>query len=209
MPLLDHFHPPLSEVRHWEGFHARWASALVDELNLTLLPPGYFAEPLRSWGMDELGHAAAPTFPDAFEVHVFAAGIHPRLVAAIELASPTSKGRADRRRAFAARCAGYLSRGAGTIIVDVVTNQEGNLHNEVVRLTADAMTNLPPSDEPLYAAAYRAIRRDGAGRLEVWLEALAVGKALPIMPLWLKADLCLPINLETTYADACRRLRLS
>ena len=45
MPLLDHFHPPLSEERHWEAFHSKWANVLVDELNDTLLPAGYFAEP--------------------------------------------------------------------------------------------------------------------------------------------------------------------
>jgi hypothetical protein len=44
MPLLDHFHPPLSEQRHWEGFHARWAAAIADMLNIRLLPRGYFAE---------------------------------------------------------------------------------------------------------------------------------------------------------------------
>jgi hypothetical protein len=44
MPLLDHFRPPLSAQRHWEGFHARWASAISDALN-GRLPPGYFAEP--------------------------------------------------------------------------------------------------------------------------------------------------------------------
>src|SRR5271163_3890102 len=45
MPLLDHFHPPLYPVRHWEGFHSRWASAIADALNADLLPPDYFAEP--------------------------------------------------------------------------------------------------------------------------------------------------------------------
>ena len=44
MPLLDHFHPPLSTTRHWESFHARWAAAIADALNEDLLPPGYFAE---------------------------------------------------------------------------------------------------------------------------------------------------------------------
>lgn len=44
MPLLDHFHPPLREERHWEGFYSRWANALVDALNEKLLPPGYYAE---------------------------------------------------------------------------------------------------------------------------------------------------------------------
>ena len=44
MPLLDHFHPPLSIQRHWDGFHGKWASAIVDQLNEEL-PARYFAEP--------------------------------------------------------------------------------------------------------------------------------------------------------------------
>ena len=43
MPLLDHFHPPLSLERHWESFHAAWAGSLADALNRRL-PGGYFAE---------------------------------------------------------------------------------------------------------------------------------------------------------------------
>jgi hypothetical protein len=43
MPLLDHFHPPLSEDRHWESFHAAWAAYLAEDLNRRL-PEGYFAE---------------------------------------------------------------------------------------------------------------------------------------------------------------------
>src|SRR4051812_37815426 len=44
MGLLDHFHPPLHPRRSWEGFHAAWASVLVEELNTRLLPAGFFAE---------------------------------------------------------------------------------------------------------------------------------------------------------------------
>lgn len=44
MPLLDHFHPPLTPSRHWESFHANWAGAIADALNQHLLPAGYFAE---------------------------------------------------------------------------------------------------------------------------------------------------------------------
>jgi hypothetical protein len=43
MPLLDHFHPPLSRERHWESFHAAWLGSLADDLNRRL-PPRYFAE---------------------------------------------------------------------------------------------------------------------------------------------------------------------
>lgn len=45
MPLRDHFHPPLSERYHWEGFHSAWVNSIVRSLNTTLLPNQYRAEP--------------------------------------------------------------------------------------------------------------------------------------------------------------------
>src|SRR5205807_7753588 len=44
MPLLDHFHPPVSERRRWEGFHGLWAAALVEKLNRDVLAEEYFAD---------------------------------------------------------------------------------------------------------------------------------------------------------------------
>jgi hypothetical protein len=44
MPLLDHFHPPLSAERRWESFHSSWATRLADALTANWLPPGYIAE---------------------------------------------------------------------------------------------------------------------------------------------------------------------
>lgn len=44
MPLLDHFRPPLDEARHWESFHATWATQIMRTLNRRVLPQGYFAE---------------------------------------------------------------------------------------------------------------------------------------------------------------------
>lgn len=49
MPLLDHFHPPLSQHRHWHAFHNAWATYIAEELNLNL-PRGYFAEPNVQFG---------------------------------------------------------------------------------------------------------------------------------------------------------------
>src|SRR5438876_12383524 len=43
MPLLDHFRPPLSLLRPWESFHTTWATAIADQLNRDLLPPGFIA----------------------------------------------------------------------------------------------------------------------------------------------------------------------
>ncbi len=44
MPLLDHFNPPLDDMRHWEGLHATWPVMIVSLLRHKL-PRGYFAEP--------------------------------------------------------------------------------------------------------------------------------------------------------------------
>jgi hypothetical protein len=44
MPLLDHFHPPLSAARRWESFHSSWATKLADALTERWLPPNYIAE---------------------------------------------------------------------------------------------------------------------------------------------------------------------
>ena len=44
MPLLDHFHPPLSKQRHWDSFHGAWAEAIARHLNEDLLPARYVAE---------------------------------------------------------------------------------------------------------------------------------------------------------------------
>src|SRR4051812_38306283 len=44
MTLLDHFHPPVSQRRSWEGFHALWAAAIVEQLNRDVLAEEYFAD---------------------------------------------------------------------------------------------------------------------------------------------------------------------
>ncbi len=66
MPLLDHFHPPLSERRHWHSFHNSWATYLSSQLN-SLLPEGYFAEANVQFGVEidvaTFGEGAAPPLP--------------------------------------------------------------------------------------------------------------------------------------------------
>ena len=42
-----------------------------------------------------------------------------------------------------------------------------------------------------------------------WAHALAVGRPLPTLPLWLTDKLAVPLELEVTYEEACRVLRLA
>ena len=132
----------------------------------------------------------------------------PKLRSAIELVSPTNKDRPSHRRAFAIKWAGYLQQGVAVIIVDVVTERTANLHAALADILGLAHPLAWCSPSQLYAVAYRPTQAADAHRLEVWPQALAVGAALPTMPLWLSETLCLPLALEESYQATCAALRI-
>lgn len=147
-------------------------------------------------------------FPDEIEVQVYSTATGATLVSAIELVSPGNKDRAESRRAFAAKCASYLAMGVGLVVVDIVTERTANLHDELVTLLDYPPDFRFPRGEDLYAAAYRPVRRSDAELTEVWLERLRVGNELPTMPLALRGDATLPLELEATYTQVRADSRL-
>jgi hypothetical protein len=42
----------------------------------------------------------------------------------------------------------------------------------------------------------------------MWQAAVAVGDPLPTLPLWLRGNLCLPIDLDATYHRTCHEQRI-
>ena len=147
-------------------------------------------------------------FPDDIEVQVFATATGATLVGAIELVSPGNKDRLETRRAFAAKCVAYLTHGIGLIVVDIVTNRLANLHNEVVALLGHAAPYLLDAAVTTYAVAYRPSRQTAGDQIEIWPQALSLGEALPTLPLGLRNAGAVPVDLEETYTEACRRSRL-
>jgi hypothetical protein len=238
MPLLDHFHPPLARTHPWRGFHGAWAAAMARLLNAGVLPPGYYAVPfLDRDGPIEIDVAALREFPPAPEgepvatnpwtpaapglalavdweraddirVEVLTDDGDPRLAAAVELVSPRNKDRGRSREMFAAKCADYLSRGCGVVVVDVVTTRRADLHaNLLAFLGADTGPSTLPS-AALSAVSYRAVGRDEEGQLLAWPSTLEVGQPLPTVPLWVGADLAVPLDLEASHTAACVDLRI-
>ncbi len=130
----------------------------------------------------------------------------PRVAAAIELVSPRNKDRPRARAAFAAKCADCLGRGCGVVVVDVVTTRRADLQADLL-----AMLEADPAVEAsgaLSAVSYRPVVRDGDGQLLAWPAALEVGRPLPTVPLWLGADLAVPLDLEASHSAACVDLRI-
>src|SRR5438445_4969021 len=86
--------------------------------------------PARVWTAPAPTWIVPAVFAESFEVQVINSEAGPKLVAAIELISPSHKDRPESRRTFAAKCASYLAQGIHLIIIDVVTSRIENLHNE-------------------------------------------------------------------------------
>jgi hypothetical protein len=239
MPLLDHFHPPLSKQRHWDSFHGAWAEAIARHLNEDLLPPRYVAEARVKIGRHvkidvatldqgseqiaslENGGVAvwAPARPtasatldfgelDVIEITIVNDEEGPKVVSAIELVSPANKDRPAHRRAFEVKCASYLQEGISVMIVDVVTERHANLHAGLLEFLKVDVVALAQGIDELYAAAYRPVAKAEEASVEIWAESLSLGSPLPVLPLWLAADLALPLNLEETYQAACAARRI-
>jgi hypothetical protein len=162
----------------------------------------------QAWSPPPATSTLPAVFPDTFEVRVFSADSGSALVAAIELISPRNKDRPEARRTFAINCANNLAQGISLILMDIVTNRQANLHNEIIRLMEAAEAYLYPEATSLYAVAYRPVLRLDREEIDLWPVTLAVGDTLPVLPLRLKGDLFVPIDFEATYIDAARRQRL-
>jgi hypothetical protein len=164
---------------------------------------------IRAWAPPAPPLVVPAAFPDAFEVLVFENEGGSRLVAAIELVSPGNKDRDGHRQAFAIKCASYLCQGVSLMVIDIVTTRRANLHNEIMRLLGHGEGSLLPAEASLYGVAYRPIVRDLHEQIEAWPSTLEVGQPLPVLPLALNAEQCLPIDLEASYTIACQRRRLA
>jgi hypothetical protein len=64
---------------------------------------------------------------DEYEVRIYDARHGRRLVAAIELVSPSNKDRPEHRNVFVAKCVALLRQGVAVSIVDLVTVRHFNL----------------------------------------------------------------------------------
>ncbi len=145
---------------------------------------------------------------DEYEVRVYDTRRGRRLVAAVEIVSPANKDRSEHRRAFVAKCAALLQERVSVTILDLVTTRNFNLYGELLELVGRADPSLAPEPPPLYAVACRTTKQGDAWLLEAWPHALTLGQPLPTLPLWLADNFAVPLELEASYEETCRALRI-
>src|SRR5262249_34271143 len=154
--------------------------------------------------------AVATALPalDEYEVRVYDTRSGRRLVAAVEIVSPANKDRPEHRRGFVAKCAALLQHRVCVAIVDLVTTRTSNLYGDLLELFGQADPSLADGPPFLYAVTCRWPRNGGAGLLEAGMHPVARGRPLPPLPLWLAENFAVPLELEPTYEETCRILRI-
>jgi hypothetical protein len=159
---------------------------------------------------------ARPTFAvatelldtDEYEVRVLDAKRGRRLVAAVEIVSPRNKDRPESRRLFVAKCAALLQQRVAVSIVDLVTVRDFNLYADLLDMLGQSDPALGSDLPSLYAVSCRWRPTDSKRLLESWQYPLSMGQAFPTLPLWLTDTLSVPLELEASYEQTCRDLRI-
>ena len=142
---------------------------------------------------------------DEYEVRIYDAQRGRTLVAAIEIVSPANKDRPEHRNAFVGKCAALLQKGVAVSIVDLVTVRHFNLYADVLAFLGHNDPTLSDPPPHIYATSCRFVKKKKT-MLEAWSHILTVGQPLPTLPLWLSAELVVPLDLEQSYEQACHDL---
>ena len=238
MPLRDHFRPPLSDHFSWDIVHGQWPALIVQQLGKLLPPQyvagprvhlGSQAEidvatydrgPRHSVSAGGLATAVwAPAKPtsefeteladfDEYEVRIYDTQRGRHLVAAIEIISPSNKGRPESRRQFVAKCAELLRQHVSVVLVDIVTVRDFDLYAEMLEWIGEKPESTNGHHQSTYAVSCSWRPRGVKRWLESWKHPLLVGSPLPTLPLWLSDELAIPLDLEASYEQTCRDLRI-
>ncbi len=237
MPLRDHFRPPDMNLASWEEVHGLWPGIMAVRLN-SILPPKYRSgvkihlgtlvevdtgafelDGAREFdgGTDAAlaWEAAAPTLlldtdeltPPEYEVRIYDESMGRRLVAAVEIVSPRNKDRPGSHGEFVSKCHAMLQQGVCVVIVDPVTTRSANLYAEL----AGRIGAIPPAtaNDPIYAVSCRSFHYRDRHRVEAWEHVLEIGVPLPTLPLWISESKYVPLELERTYEETCKGLRIA
>jgi hypothetical protein len=212
----------------FHAFHQGWITALCNALNEGVLPSDYFALPEQSirgpipdvltlaldTGASDAhehagGLAVAMAPPKArFVAHaedriyvrkanrVAVRHRHGQIVAVVEIVSPGNKASKGELRAFVEKSSELIMQGIHLLVIDLFPpskrDPEG-IHKAIWDEFREEEFELP-DDKPLTLAAY-----DAGPPPVAYVEPVAVGDALPEMPIFLKPGRYVQAPLEATY----------
>jgi hypothetical protein len=216
----------------FHDFHQSWTFTLRQALNAGCLPPGYFAlieqnikgpipdvltlklaaDAETSDRPDAGGIAVASAPPQSCVVQQTEADLyahkanritvrhrHGEVVAVIEIVSPGNKSSQAAFRVLVEKSADLIYQGVHLLVIDLFPpgrRDPHGIHKAIWSEFQDDGFELPPH-KPLTLASY------SSGPVKTaYVEPLAVGDALPSMPLFLETGTYVSAPLEATYGAA-------
>ena len=210
----------------FHNFHYRWVAAIMDALNAGVLPAGYFAmaeqivggpEPdvitlqarsptggTRAGGVAVQQAAPTARFVERTESDRYARKANRvairhelgEVVAVIEVVSPGNKDSRHATRAFVVKAAELIDQGVNLLVVDLfppTARDPQGIHKAVWDEFTDNTFELPPG-KPLTMVSYEAGPTKTA-----YVEPVAAGDELPVMPLFLTPGWYVNVPLDATY----------
>ena len=91
----------------------------------------------------------------------------------------------------------------------MVSTSNFNLYAELMRFLDCTDPALGQQPHPMYAVTAR-MRYEGQRRMmDNWLHPLQLGESLPSLPIWLTPEKAVSLELEASYEETCRTLRIS
>ena len=210
----------------FHDFHLSWIAALRTALNSGLLPEGYFAlaeHQAAPFTPDVLTLQLPDATPATWQAGVPTAMLEftstakrrrlkspalrrvavrhaegRRLVAVIEVVSPSNRSGSQARREFLRKSAVFLGEGVHAAIVDPFPTEPTNFPRRLwKRLTGRTLDYRPC--KPYLQSSFTAEADD---RFSVAVQSCDLGEPLPDLPLSLTADVAVMLPLEATYAAA-------
>ena len=131
----------------------------------------------------------------------------PGPAAAVLFVTPDNKADSDAALAFAVRAAGFMSAGAGVVIVDALPGPPAwatHLHS----LTGVYPIARRPRNGDASVLVVHPTVQNGGEWFAVWHHAIPSGAPLPTVPVPVRGSMHLRLDLEATYAEACERGRV-
>ena len=178
----------------FHNFRFLWLAQLLNRLNDETLPSGHFAMAERACDGSECEQLS-----DVYALKANRIAIHHELgevVAIIELVSPGNIDCRNAIRMFVDKARNLLLKGVNLLVVDPFPpgpRDPQGIHQAIWEQFTDAPFELPP-EKPLTIAAYQAMPN-----LTTYIEPIAVGDPLPVMPLFLDWNLHINVPLEESY----------
>jgi hypothetical protein len=83
-----------------------------------------------------------------------------------------------------------------------------NFYADLLALLGRSDPAFTPNPPPVYAVTCRNRKIGQVPKLEIWAYPLAVGRPFPELPIWLSDELNVSLELEASYEETCRVLRI-